>query len=451
MGFQDEFSDSTSSNEECPWIDHELILCSSDGEEIAAEGTKYQITFADGSIEEGELDGAGMASHKQIARGAVAIEYEPGIWEEIEKTRAEIQCLLDEIIADEEKEKAELEAEIAKKTILGSNWLARKWEYKKAELRGFYTGAKDTVTFAWTVIKEVSKRSGPYYFFSGQAKKDAATIAKAWNKILNFEIEPEEVITYMLLSVDPKTWQMLMDFSTDYVNAQHRVEQEEFGGQVAFEIIVTLVSGGAALAAKARYLGKLKKIAKLLKELAEKIKKSLKSVRKTDRTHKKSTTRLLDADQLKLLKEIDADRVQAKNNNWKSLENPKYDWWPNNKKDYDMYPGTVVRNHPVKKGDKLTRYVRRRDPDLGIEKITDTGNYFSPHPPDIPFEDRALPGKESDYYKVTYEVTDNSGFLVTKSEATPWFDQPGHGIQYKAENSAADMIGNKIKFLHSEG
>ncbi len=423
MGFQDDFSDSNSSNEECPWIDHELILCSADGQEMAAEGTKYRITFADGAIEEGELDGSGSASHKKIARGAVTIEYEPDIWEEIEKTRAEIQCLLDDIITAEEKEKAELEKKLAEKS-----WLGRQWAYQRAELKGFYTAAKDTVVFAGKVIYEVGKRAGAHYFFSETASKDAAALAKAWNKVTNIEINSEEVLTYMLLAIDLKTWEMLLNFADDFIDAQHEIEKREFGGQVAFEIIFALITAGAGLAANARHLGKLKKISKLLKELAEKIKRSLRSFKKTDKTHKKTITKL-NASDLQKLNAINADRKLAKANGWKHPDNKEWDWWPDNKKDFDKVPGTIVKNHPVKEGKYLTRYVRKNGK-VKFDKSGDGGTYFSPHPPDIPFEQRALPGKESDYFKVTFRVKKGKELNVNKSEATPWFDQPGHGIQY---------------------
>ncbi|MDP8174867.1 TNT domain-containing protein [Pasteurella skyensis] len=54
-----------------------------------------------------------------------------------------------------------------------------------------------------------------------------------------------------------------------------------------------------------------------------------------------------------------------------------------------------------------------------------TGRYTAPE--GVPFEKRAMPGKESDYEIFKFKV--KKPFESKRSKATPWFGKKGMGIQ----------------------
>jgi len=114
-------------------------------------------------------------------------------------------------------------------------------------------------------------------------------------------------------------------------------------------------------------------------------------------------------------------RDHAKENNWRSPENPDrllyppkdgYDGTPNS---IDVEPGQIT----------LDRYSRKPVDD-------DTGNFFADE--GASFGDRALPGTAADYqYKTKYEIIKTLPML--SGPATPWFDQPGGGMQFQVDVS----------------
>ncbi|MDP8174859.1 TNT domain-containing protein [Phocoenobacter skyensis] len=118
--------------------------------------------------------------------------------------------------------------------------------------------------------------------------------------------------------------------------------------------------------------------------------------------------------------EIEKARNKAKAQNWKDEKG--WDIYLDNTKDFDGLPGTYKKQQ-FQEGDILTRYVHKKR--KNYNPIEDTGRYTAPE--GIPFEKRAMPGKESDYKIFKFKV--KKPFDSTRSKATPWFDKKGQGIQ----------------------
>lgn len=111
-------------------------------------------------------------------------------------------------------------------------------------------------------------------------------------------------------------------------------------------------------------------------------------------------------------------------------------WWPDNKKGYDKIPGSLTK-HTYKVGYQFSRYYPN-------PPQNDTGSYVAPF--GTTFEQRAMPGKASDYTERIFEV--KKEFKTNRSTVTPWFDQPGLGKQDKLPKSIKDLIEDgSIKYI----
>ena len=152
--------------------------------------------------------------------------------------------------------------------------------------------------------------------------------------------------------------------------------------------------------------------------------------------------------------EIATDYATAKYNNWKKPDGKGgfKDDYPDNTKDLDAIPGTIVST-TLKKGDILVRYVKKDSkPNTGGYQLDkDTHGTYTTKPGESweSWESLALPGKKEDYVGYKIEVLED---IPTKqSLVTPWFDQIGGGIQYKFENSlenlADPITGTKVKLI----
>lgn len=101
-----------------------------------------------------------------------------------------------------------------------------------------------------------------------------------------------------------------------------------------------------------------------------------------------------------------------------------------------------MKDTQLKVGDVVTRYVPKRYGKDG--KLTpynpefDAGKYVSKG--DVPFEQRSLPGKESEYTKERFVVKKIPEGKDSKS--TPWFNQKGGGDQTNTEKGIKDLEGD---------
>ncbi|MDP8034267.1 TNT domain-containing protein [Pasteurella atlantica] len=138
--------------------------------------------------------------------------------------------------------------------------------------------------------------------------------------------------------------------------------------------------------------------------------------------------------------EIEKARNQAKTQNWKDEKG--WDIYPDNTKNFDGLPGTYKKQQ-FQEGDILTRYVHKKR--KNYNPIEDTGRYTAPE--GVPFEKRAMPGKESDYEIFKFKV--KKPFDSSRSKVTPWFDKKGLGIQdhHTPINKLVDPDRGYLEFI----
>ncbi|WP_201587369.1 TNT domain-containing protein, partial [Psychrobacter sp. HII-4] len=138
---------------------------------------------------------------------------------------------------------------------------------------------------------------------------------------------------------------------------------------------------------------------------------------------------------LKLLNAINKERALAQKANWKKPDGSI--WWPDNTKGFDKVPGTLT-THNYRKGQGFSRYSDYAPKD-------DRGAYVSPK--GTTFSERAMYGKESDYIERQFEVLKDIP-AANRSQATPWFDQRGMGMQDQLPMPIKDLIKDGyIKYL----
>jgi len=124
--------------------------------------------------------------------------------------------------------------------------------------------------------------------------------------------------------------------------------------------------------------------------------------------------------------------------------------WPDNSKGFDALLGSQ-RNNMIQADDIASRMVRKTDIDKWhngtYNPLKDiSGSYTSPQ--GVPFANRALPGSEDDYVEFLFRA--NRSIETNRSNAAPWFNQPGRGIQDKHNSSISSMVeeGNEaLEFL----
>lgn len=293
---------STTNAAESPFVEEQTYKVDLEMTEANGRGAKktpYKATLADGSTREGELDDEGKATIENIPSGAVEVEFgEEVVEQEIIDLRNQIKSVLHDVVEAEKKETAEIEAKLAEMNVV-EEW----WEYKKAELRGYYNFTVGVLTFAKDVMD-----------FSPLHQAERA-IASAWDAWMSSDEQPfldafaqkftdaqmKELVD--LIGVDPRTiskediaqvwaianliWddadtrKILMDFAWDYIKAQHPLEMTESGAEVAleiaFDVLITALTAGVGAtvvaASKLKHLSKLRKIGSVLKELADKLRK----------------------------------------------------------------------------------------------------------------------------------------------------------------------------------
>ena len=84
----------------------------------------------------------------------------------------------------------------------------------------------------------------------------------------------------------------------------------------------------------------------------------------------------------------------------------------------------------------VPRTPARKKKGIDYDPSKDEGSYVSKG--DVPFEQRSLLGKESDYTKETFVV--KKPIPSKESKATPWFDKQGTGNQNELHKGVGRLI-----------
>ncbi|WNG41390.1 hypothetical protein F0U61_52640 [Archangium violaceum] len=293
--------------EECPnknWVelDHGTEYPDDYGQYKPAANTPFRLTFGDGSKTEGKLDQNGFARFDGIPEGDVHVEYEPELDKKIAELKQKLKQGLDEIIAAEREEYKRIQKELDNARVLGidgswSNNIAKGAKYTGALLSGLWNGAVGIVSFAWDVLKggakvlyELSLRINPITA-PEKFKQDIKALKETYEELKRFT--DEDLEAYVILMGEADTYAMFQKFGSDLLDAQHPLEMVEGGGELIFDIALTVITGGAGAAANVRHAGKLKKLKTIVDELIDALKreKRLKRLNK-DAPNRKIITRV---------------------------------------------------------------------------------------------------------------------------------------------------------------
>jgi len=258
-------------------LEHQLFFLDDKGQTEPAKQARYRLTRPDGKAISGQLDDIGRTQIKGIPTGIYSVEYEPDIDTEITHKQKQIKQILNAIIRDEQKEAEAIEQKLEDARYFGldfpgSNALAQYDLYKKAAAKGLWNGLTGLANFAWELLQgagslmyELALRTNPITA-SRQFQEDLKALKAAHKELQQFADEDLEL--YAALISDNETHTILKDFARDYVQAQHPLEYTETGGQVLFDVLLTIVTAGVGVAAGVRHLAKLEKLKPILQKLA---------------------------------------------------------------------------------------------------------------------------------------------------------------------------------------
>lgn len=258
--------------------------------ECLSSGTPYTLALDTGvHLQEG-LDEQGT-----LQKSVQANSYQAGLLVDsdtdalVSKARAELQTVLDEILAEERAEAARLQAEQDARNPL-TNTFYRSVAFGK----GFYFGAwrllktgkeyanlVDPHTHMWNALASAwnAKVSGKQRWVDSFLSNFSAEQHRELVEALGFDptsITREQIAeAYELacfLAEDGPSQKTLGSFAVDYAQAQNIEEVSEFTGAATFEIVLTALlvvfTGGVGLAASARHLDKLKRLGGALRKLS---------------------------------------------------------------------------------------------------------------------------------------------------------------------------------------
>ena len=181
--------------------------------------------------------------------------------------------------------------------MFGSNELGRATLYTGAFLKGLWNGAVGIVAFAWDVIKGGSKvlyelglRLNPITA-PQKFKEDLQTLKETYEGLKRFA--DEDLEAYVILMGEPDIYAMFKKFGSDLVDAQHPREMTEGGGELALDIALAIITGGAGAASNVRHAGKLKKLKTVVDDLVDAIKRKKRRKRvEIDTPNRKIVTRV---------------------------------------------------------------------------------------------------------------------------------------------------------------
>ena len=309
------------------WLElkHELSFSDDQGQVTPAANISYQLDYPDGrSPQHGTLDSNGFARLDGVPSGVYQVTYEPDIDDEIKTKQSEIQKVLNSILQDERKESAGIEKKLQNARYYGldfpgSNTLAQIELYKVALGKGLWNGMSGLANFAWELLKgggrlmyELALRSNPITA-PIKFREDLKALKSTHKELQQFADDDLEL--YAALISDDDTQTLFKNFSTDYLDAQHSLEYTEAGGEVSFDILLTIFTVGVGAAASIRHAGKLKK----LKPLMQKLMALLKRKRAKGQFKGVQDTRINSKNKLK------SDDIVSSKNNWakKNIRTPK--------------------------------------------------------------------------------------------------------------------------------
>jgi hypothetical protein len=297
----------SSSVNQCPkklWVELEhLTKFVDDYQQVhPAALTPFRITFGNGSQVVSQLDQNGFARFDDIPDGPVSVEYEPDIDKEIAELKQQLQQGLNEILDIERQEYERLDKELEDARVFGfdfpgSNAIARTAKYTWAAAKGVWNGFTGLLDFAWNVLKgsgkalvwlgeRVNPITAPEKF-----REDVEALKQKYAELKRFANEDLEA--YVILMTEADTYKILLSFATDFIALQHSLELTEAGGELAFDLILTIVTGGAGGAASVRHVGKLKKLKAIIDKLVDAIKRKKRRKKDvTDRPNRRILTKL---------------------------------------------------------------------------------------------------------------------------------------------------------------
>jgi hypothetical protein len=252
-------------------LEHSTEYPDDRGQSEPAAFTPFRVTFGDGKQVDGQLDQKGFARFDDIPKGDVHVEYEPSLDQELTKLQTQLKQGLDEIIAAERAEYQRIEKEHQSALFMnlnfrGSNTLAKFFRHTVAISQGFGKGAKNTLKLAWELGLRISPITAPLRF-----KEDLQALKSAHEELRRFT--DEELEAYVILMSESSTYSMFQKFVKDYIKAQHPLEASEAGGELIFDVVLSMVTGGAGLAANSRHVVKLKKLKEVCDNLVDVLKR----------------------------------------------------------------------------------------------------------------------------------------------------------------------------------
>ncbi len=283
----------------CGWVDlrHQFCYPDDKGQTEPAAGTCFVAKLPNGEVVRGQLNDKGEASFRSTGHGTVVVEYEPTIDVEIQQLQKEIKQVLDAIIIEEKEETAKIQQEYEQ-----SNWLVKRWEEGKAISRGIgslFIALFDMLVGIGEALIAVKSKVDEYVLDPLNApetfKEDVVAIKEKYDALKEFADEDLEV--YFTLMQDKTTWNMLSDFASEYLEAQHDLEYLEGGTAAVTGIILSIVTaGGGAVAtagnAGARLSVMAAKIAPKLQKITTLIKRKKAKKKVKDRSNKRIITTL---------------------------------------------------------------------------------------------------------------------------------------------------------------
>lgn len=271
-----------------------------DNGECLGANLPYSLSPASGNALRGSLDTRGSLI-QTIPSGEYEAQLlaDADIDTDISSARAELQTVLDEILAAERAEAARLQA-IQNQRSAFSNYAHRQLAVGK----GFFLGAWGLLKTA----KEFSDLVNPFTVFSNALRSawqarasEGETWLAAYNRQFSAEqhrelvealgFDPSSITREQLAEAyelacfiyeDAPSKAMLGRFAVDYAKAQNVEEVAEFSGGALFEIVLAALlivfTGGVGLAARGAasvsYLDKLTRLGNALKRLSAALKRA---------------------------------------------------------------------------------------------------------------------------------------------------------------------------------
>jgi hypothetical protein len=271
-----------------------------DNGECLGANLPYSLSPASGNALRGSLDTRGSLI-QTIPSGEYEAQLlaDADVDTDISSARAELQTVLDEILAAERAEAARLQA-IQDQRSAFSNYVHRQLAVGK----GFFLGAWGLLKTA----KEFSDLVNPFTAFSNALRSawqarasEGETWLAAYNRQFSAEqhrelvealgFDPSSITREQLAEAyelacfiyeDAPSKAMLGRFAVDYAKAQNVEEVAEFSGGALFEIVLAALlivfTGGVGLAARGAasvsYLDKLTRLGNALKRLSAALKRA---------------------------------------------------------------------------------------------------------------------------------------------------------------------------------